>query len=177
MTEPATGQTRPPVLETERLVLRPLQPGDAALIAFYLRDARVARMTRSIPYPYPPGSAEGFVERVRAGRGDGAVWAMDHRGSTAGELVGVISLRDDGEIGYWVAAPFWSTGFATEAVDAVVAHARASGVPRLHATVFQDNPASAKVLTKAGFRYTGEAETYSAARDAKVAIWHYEQVF
>ena len=32
----------------------------------------------------------------------------------------------------------------------------------MFATVFQDNPASARVLTNAGFVYLGDAETYLA---------------
>ncbi len=37
------------------------------------------------------------------------------------------------------------------------------------ASVFQDNPGSARVLTNAGFDYLGDAEAYSVARGAKLA--------
>lgn len=169
-----------PRIETERLVLRPLRHADAGLMSLYCSDARVARMTRNIPHPMPPGSAEAYVERVMRGQASEMAWAIDHRASRdgeagEGELVGVVILKDKGEIGYWVGAPFWSTGFATEAVEAVVAQVFAERrFARLTAEVFQDNPASAKVLTKAGFRYVGEGEGWSVARDAKVAVWHYE---
>ena len=43
----------------------------------------------------------------------------------------------------------------------------------MFASVFQDNPASARVLTNAGFEYLGDAEAFSVARDAKVQTWTY----
>ena len=55
-----------PVLETDRCVLRPLRRSDMGLIEFYGSDARVARMTTSIPHPLPPGATEAFVARAMA---------------------------------------------------------------------------------------------------------------
>ena len=43
----------------------------------------------------------------------------------------------------------------------------------LFASVFQDNPASARVLTNCGFVYLGDAESWSVARGARVATWTY----
>ncbi len=162
-----------PELKTERLILRPLRAADARHIELYVSDKRVASMTTSIPHPYPPGSAESFIARTLSE--DEEIWAMEHVGSAAGELVGVITLRPNGEIGYWVGAPFWDTGFATEAVEAVVAYAFANQRDILRANVFQDNPASAKVLTKVGFSFIGEDESFSIARNGAVPVWVYEQ--
>ena len=47
------------------------------------------------------------------------------------------------------------------------------GNDALFGSVFQDNPASARVLTNAGFAYVGDAESFSVARNAKVATWTY----
>ena len=47
------------------------------------------------------------------------------------------------------------------------------GNETLFAEVFQDNPASARVLTNAGFTYIGEAEAHSVARGANVPTWTY----
>ena len=57
-----------PEIVTPRLRLRRLRPRDAGLVALYCSDRRVAWTTASIPHPYPPGAAEGFVERVLARR-------------------------------------------------------------------------------------------------------------
>ena len=163
----------PMIIETNRLTLRPLQGADAAMITLYLSDVRLARMTALVPHPYPPGSAASYITWANSPKVDGRVWAIGHRESD-GELVGMIHLRADGEIGYWVGAPFQQSGFATEAVEAIVSHAFDSGTDALHAQVFQDNPASAKVLSKAGFTYTGEGDGYSMARDAAVPQWNYD---
>ena len=47
-----------PEIVTPRLRLRRLRPRDAALIALYASDRRVAWATAVIPHPYPPGAAE-----------------------------------------------------------------------------------------------------------------------
>lgn len=164
------------LLETPRLLLRPVVLADTGLIRLYTQDAAVARMTGRIPHPLPPGATEAYVKRVVAGETpDETIWAITHKGSGADGLIGLISLRGaENELGYWLGAPFWSTGFATEAVEAVIGYAVSAGYSRLTASVFQDNPASARVLTKAGFHYTGEGpQSYSAARGAPVETWTY----
>src|SRR3546814_3092893 len=62
--------------------------------------------------------------------------------------------EDHLELGYWIARSYWGLGFATEAGKAVVRIARAMNLPRLQARHFLDNPASANVLRKIGFRPT-----------------------
>ena len=52
-------------------------------------------------------------------------------------------------------------------------HSHPRGDAAYFAAVFQDNPASARVLTNAGFEYLGDAEAYSVARDAMVRTWTY----
>ena len=52
-----------PVIEAARFVLRPLRRSDAGLIHMYASDERVARGTRSIPHPLPPGATDAFVAR------------------------------------------------------------------------------------------------------------------
>jgi len=164
-----------------RFVLRPVRRSDAGLFAMYAGDKRVADATRSIPHPLPPGAAEAFVTRAMAGKGGEDVWVMDGSANGLAEVLGVISLkrmdegkwaRDQSEIGYWVAPAFWNTGFASEAVRALV-EANPQKNSAIFAEVFQDNPGSARVLTNAGFVYLGDAETFSVARNARVPTWTY----
>ena len=167
----------PPVLFTERLVLRPLRRSDASLLALYAGKARVARMTSTIPHPYPPGAAAAFVERAATMR-TGAVWVIDGARAGLPEVVGTVEVRrpdaEGCEVGYWIAPPFWNDGLATEAVRAVLA-ADPFGCEATRAVVFQDNPASARVLEAAGFERTGEGETFSVARGEAVATWTYKR--
>ena len=165
-----------PLVQTERFDLRPLRQSDLGLLELYASDARVARMTTTIPHPLPPGAAQAFVDRVIAADRDEDAWAMDAAKSGGGELMGVISLsrmdRNQSEIGYWVAAQFWNTGLASDAVAALV-NANPMGNETIFASVFQDNPASARVLVNCGFEYIGDAEAFSVARNAKVPTWTY----
>jgi RimJ/RimL family protein N-acetyltransferase len=101
---------------------------------------------------------------------------MDGGDKDGGEVMGAISLmrldRNQSEVAYWVAPPFWNTHVASDAVQALVA-----GNPlendAMFASVFHDNPASAKVLINAGFAYLGDAETFCLARGATVPTWTY----
>lgn len=156
--------------------LRPMRKSDAGMIEFYAGDERVARMTRSIPHPLPPGAAEQFVTRAMSAPENETVWVMDAHKSGGPEVMGVISLkrmdRDQAEVGYWVAPSHWNTGVASAAVKALV-EANPLDSETLFASVFQENLASARVLTNSGFEYLGDAETFSVARNARVPTWTY----
>ena len=90
--------------------------------------------------------------------------------------MGLIALqrmdRNQSEVSYWTAPPFWNTGLASDAVRALV-EANPMGNATMFASVFQDNPASTRVLVNCGFDYIGDAEAFCVARCAKVATWTY----
>lgn len=176
-----TTQERIPLqalIETPRVDLRPLRRSDMGLIEMYAADKRVARMTTSIPHPMPPGMTEAFVTRAMAEDRVEDVWAMDGTREGGPEVMGLISLermdRNQSEVGYWVAPAFWNTGLASDAVRALV-DANPMDNDTMFASVFQDNPASARVLTNCGFAYIGDAESYSLARGAQVPTWTYSK--
>lgn len=164
------------IIETDRLTLRPARPSDAGLLSLYAGDRRVAEATRSIPHPLPPGATEAFIARATAVDRDEDVWVMDGSGAKLSEVLGVVSLkhidRGQSEVAYWVAPGMWNTGLASEAVQALIA-ANPHGNRTMFASVFQDNPASARVLTNAGFTYIGDAESYSVSRGATAPTWTY----
>ncbi len=164
-----------------RFVLRGLLRSDAGLIAHYSGEKRLAEATQSVPHPLPPGAAEAFVARAMSERAAGLHWVMDGQGSGLPEVLGVMSLKPmegqrgrggQSEVAYWVAPAFWNTGFASEAVRALIG-ANPLGDQTYFAEVFQDNPGSARVLTNAGFQYLGDAESFSVARGANVPTWTY----
>jgi len=176
MTLDATLSAGLPVLTGARLVLRPLQPSDEGLLEMHTSDRRVAEGTRSIPHPLPPGATAQFITRATAPIREEDVWVMDGAGHDRAAVLGLISLkpldRQQSQIGYWVAPAFWNAGFASEAVATLV-KANPHAARTLFAEVFQDNAASAHVLTNAGFDYLGDAEAYSVARRANVPTWTY----
>jgi RimJ/RimL family protein N-acetyltransferase len=165
-----------PRIETGRLCLRPVRRADQGLIELHASDRRVAEMTGSIPHPLPPGATDAYVTRQLSDERDEIVWVMDAEAAGLAEVVGVVGLRPLGrnqaEIGYWVAPIVWNTGLATEAVRALI-EANPLESAQVFGKVFQDNPASARVLTNAGFDYIGDAEAFCPARGAVLPQWTY----
>lgn len=163
-----------PTIETERLVLRAPRPSDAGLIAHYAGDVRVARMTASIPHPYPREAADAFVRRALECPNGKTTWTIEGHGLS--EVLGLLTLTPVGErrceIGFWIAPAFWNGGLASEAVTGLLRR-NPLGCEVMFATVFQDNPASARVLTGAGFAYIGDAEANCVARGGRVDTWTY----
>ena len=168
--------TDQPTIEAARFRLRPLRRSDTGLLELHGGDERVAKNTTSIPHPLPPGAVVAYIARALAPDRVEDVWVMDGAGAGLSELLGLISLermdREQSEIGYWVAPAFWNTGIASEAVETLVT-ANPHRARTLFGAVFQDNPVSARVLTRAGFEYIGDAEAFSVARAANVATWTY----
>ena len=143
-----------PVLHTERLTLRAPAPSDIKSIVRFAAERRVAENTLRIPHPYRPADAEQFLAAVNRQAGEATfVIARD------GEAIGIcgIDLRDGAaEIGYWLGAPFWGCGYATEAARALIDHAfGVLGHEALMAAARVSNPASRRVLEKCGFQWTG----------------------
>ena len=163
-------------IEAERFALRPVRRSDLGLLHMYAADARIATMTRSIPHPLPKEATEAFIDRAMSPERTEDVWVVDGSSAGHGEVLGTIGLkrmdRAQSEIGYWIAPAFWNTGLASEAVRALI-EANPNSDDAYFASVFQDNPASARVLTNAGFEYIGDAETFSVARGANLPTWTY----
>lgn len=165
-----------PIISAERFDLRPLRRSDVGLLDHYMGDARVATGTTSIPHPLPPGAAEAYVARAQSPDRVEDVWAIDGTRAGGAELMGVIGLtRIDAhkaEIAYWVGPAFWNAGYASEAVEALLA-ANPFGLTTVYGSVFQSNPQSARVLVRAGFDYIGDAEAFSVAQNRSVPTWTY----
>ena len=152
----------PPILTTERLVLRPMIPEDAPEVRKWAGDFEVADTALNIPHPYPKGLAEEWIATQGRAWRDGrqAVYAITARAD--GTLMGAIGLAGidarhrHAEIGYWLGRPFWNLGLATEAVRAVVEFAfETLDLERVFANHFVRNPASGRVLEKVGMTREG----------------------
>jgi len=151
-----------PRIETRRLALRAPEDRDAARIAALADDYEIAKMTSRMPHPYGVADAREFVARAAAQdpRRDNT-FLIEHEDEG---VVGCIGFFHDAdpvpEVGYWVGRPFWGRGFAGEALTGALDWARRSwGKRAVVAGHFEDNPASGRVLARAGFLYTGEVRT------------------
>jgi RimJ/RimL family protein N-acetyltransferase len=138
------------------LTIAPTGLEHAAAIQRLIVHPDVAATTR-IPHPYPDDGAVRFVEDIAVPkRVAGTQYAFVMLDD--GELVGHISLkhvdrvRGTAEVGYWVGRPYWGRGYASAAVQLIATFAfEKLGLHRLYAHVLAHNPASARVLEKAGF--------------------------
>ena len=150
-------------IKTDRLILRPIGDRDAQNISTLAGDIDIARMTSTIPYPYPVISADFFIMTNRENRRRGLCYNYAVTLRDNDQLMGVVGVFRRGEdtaleLGYWIGKPYWNQGYTTEACSAVLREAQQSlGVTRIIAGVFVDNPASLKVLRKLGFK---SLETY-----------------
>ena len=156
-------------IKTDRLTLRVPQDDDAEALARGLGVLDIARMTARVPHPYPVEAAEAWIELQRAGRqrGDEISFVIEEQGRLCGGIGVFRPAPEHGwEVGYWVEKSCWGRGIATEALTAIVDWAREElGADQLTAGYFTDNPASSRVLEKAGFEPTGcEESKFSLAR-------------
>jgi RimJ/RimL family protein N-acetyltransferase len=144
-----------PVLETKRLALRAPRLEDAKTVAALANDRRIAENTARIPHPYKLADAEGFISGVNKSGGE-AAFLITLRDDTIIGACGLMAQEQGPELGYWLGAPYWGNGYATEAMHAVIDYAFTDlGHEALQAGARVTNPASRRVLEKCGFQWTG----------------------
>jgi RimJ/RimL family protein N-acetyltransferase len=142
---------------TERLLLRPSWPEDAAELHQAIADEGVVRNLARAPWPYTADDAVHFATQEYDALYPAFLLMLRTHG--APRIIGACAIGNhDGsaELGYWIARPYWGLGFATEAGHAVTNIAKAIGHKKLIASHFTDNPASGNVLRKLGFQNTGK---------------------
>ncbi len=141
------------------LTIRSYRPDDAEALVRYANNRNVSRHLRDrFPHPYTPRAADGWLRHVAA-QDPETSFAI----ATAEELIGGIGLelgddvyRRSAEIGFWLGEPYWGRGIATAVVSAFTAWALEQfDLLRIWGCVFEDNPASARVLEKAGYTLEG----------------------
>jgi RimJ/RimL family protein N-acetyltransferase len=152
-------------------ILRDWQKADAPSIAKYANNRKIWMNLRdAFPHPYHLRDAEAFIARV-LDSDPITMFAL----ATPREAIGSIGLmvgkdvhRYTAEMGYWLAEPFWGRGIMTQAVIRLTAHALNDlKLQRVFALPYTTNPASARVLEKAGFQCEGVLRS-SVFKDKKV---------
>lgn len=162
-------------IRSERLFLRPGWPEDWEELLSRIADEQVVKNLAKAPWPYTADDARWFAGQDQDQRLPHFFVTLPTVSGPA-QLIGCIGLGEianehggEVELGYWFARDFWGRGFATEAARAVLSLARTLGHRRIVAGHFVDNPASGRVLRKAGFRPTGKVrQRFSLARGHEV---------
>jgi RimJ/RimL family protein N-acetyltransferase len=164
------------IIETERLVLRPLRPDDLDWLTAALNNFNISQNTARIPFPYVRKNAEDFLAitqklapgtlRLSITRKDGEDRVCGGIGYENGEKV---------ELGYWLAEAEWGKGYGGEAALAVTDHAfEVAGHERLAASYRIGNEASRRILERLGFKFVQEKLEFSKSVGAEVPVMHVE---
>jgi RimJ/RimL family protein N-acetyltransferase len=140
--------------------LRHYRMSDRDTLLRIANDGEVARnLTDRFPHPYTEDDATRWLATCEAEGEPTRNFAVEIGGALAGG--GGVEIREgeragSAEIGYWLGRAYWGRGVATATARALSVYAfETFGLIRLEASVFGWNPASARVLEKAGFQLEG----------------------
>lgn len=150
-------------LHTPRLTLRQIRPDDARDLFAWMGDPEVCRWERWTPHESADYS-RGYIMAVY--RYDDIrfyYWGIELDGRLIGSIcvVNVDDFDEKAVMGYCLAREYWSRGYTTEAAREVLRFMfQEVGINRVEASHSINNPASGRVLEKAGFRPEGLAKEY-----------------
>jgi [ribosomal protein S5]-alanine N-acetyltransferase len=160
-----------PDLDFPGVRLRPWRLDDVESLARHANNRKVWLNVRDhFPHPYTPAHAREWIEQV-APVEPVSQFAIEVDGEAAGG-VGITPQQDvdrfSAELGYWLGEAHWGRGIMTAVVRSMSEHAFAAfHLHRIYAGVFEWNPASRRVLEKAGFTLEGRLRR-AAFKDGKL---------
>lgn len=141
------------------IAVRRFRAGDGPDLVRHANSAAVARNLRdAFPHPYTDHDAAAWLVRANDDEAERsfAITAAD-------AVIGGIGLKREfdvnrltNEVGYWLGEAWWGRGIATASLQAVSTWAFAElDIVRIWGGVYSSNPASCRVLEKAGYVYEG----------------------
>ena len=154
------------VITTDRLYLRPFDLSDAECVSRLCNNFTVHKSTLSLPYPYPIESALNWIPLHKEWFENDKRYEFAITDRVSGVLYGCIGLNNDknhknGEVGYWVGEEYWGNGYATEALQAIIRFAFLyKGYHKMYSRHFESNPASGRVMVKAGMKYESKQKDH-----------------
>lgn len=168
---PDTAFIHFPVLTTDRLVLRQIQPRDAEAFFAILSDEEAMQFYGHEPHRSLDDSRQ-LIERTQAryAQRENLRWGITFKGDD--RLIGSCGLRgfDAGfhhaEIGYELHRSCWGQGVMAEAAAAILTYGFTElGLHRVEAVIDEANARSKALLLKLGFSYEGRLRERYHFRD------------
>lgn len=151
------------ILVNDQVHLSEFRSSDKNALVEFLNDRDIYERTLRIPFPYTDADADtwlGLVVKITKEHGRPVHWAI--RGVKECLIGGCgfdgvqLAKPHRGELGYWLARPYWGRGIMTAVVRRICQMAfEEFGLEKITAHVFPHNPASARVLEKCGFEQEG----------------------
>lgn len=146
-------------LELKQAIIREFRPDDVRSIAHNANNREIWMNQRdSFPHPYSETDAQEWLDLVTS-INPCTHFALEVDGLAVGGIG--LKLQDDihrrsAELGYWLGKDYWGRGIATEAVKSLTEYSFSHfDLCRIYALIFAWNPASVKVVEKAGFTLEG----------------------
>jgi ribosomal-protein-alanine N-acetyltransferase len=158
-------------LETERLMIRPVQETDAGVTAPLVTPS-ISRWTATWP---PSISVEGVLDRIKSAIeaqrvGQGIALAIIRK--CDGALMGWVGLHRNRldpktwSFGYWLGESFHGKGYMSEAMGAIIRHAWSQfDIEVIEALAQPENGASIAILQKQGMHFAGERTDFAPVRN------------
>jgi RimJ/RimL family protein N-acetyltransferase len=149
----------------DRITLRRWAPTDAHSLVRLADNRKIwINLKDRFPHPYTRADADGWIAHCAAEAGSPTQFAIDLDGLAIGGI-GIERLNDvyrlTADIGYWLGEPYWGKGIATAALIEMTRYAFAEfPFERIQALVFEWNPASRRVLEKAGYALEAQLARY-----------------
>jgi RimJ/RimL family protein N-acetyltransferase len=166
-----------PILETRRLILRPLELADAEQVQKIFPHWEIVRyLGKVVPWPYPPDGAYTFYRDVALPameRGEAWHWTMRLK-TTADQIIGSITLRkgDAKNRGFWLGLPWQGQGLMSEASDAVTDYwFEVLRMPVMRVPKAVANAASCRISEKQGMRLVGTEDRDYVSGRLPSEIW------
>ena len=141
---------------SNRLIIRAWQPGDEPYLALHANNKMIWKYLMDyFPYPYTFDDACNWV-KINQGMEKSTNFAMVFDGEVVGSI-GIIPGNDvhkkSAAVGYWLGQEYWNQGITSLAINWMVEYTfKEFDFNRIWASVFSNNPASMRVLQKAGFK-------------------------
>jgi [ribosomal protein S5]-alanine N-acetyltransferase len=168
-----------PMVETERLILRPVQLDDAKDMYEYCSDDDVIKylwFEKHDSVEYSQYIIEKlFLNRKDVGIPEAYAIVVKENNKMIGTIdVNQVHFNDVGVIGYVIHKDYWGKGFVTEALETLILVLfNYCGFYRLEINHCVDNVGSAKVIDKAGFIQEGRFRRRKKERDGHRADYVY----
>jgi RimJ/RimL family protein N-acetyltransferase len=158
-------------IKLEKCELRSFREGDAETLALHANNRNIwINLRDAFPHPYTEEHASEFIRTSLEALPESHFAIV-----VDGKPVGAIGFRlhkdverVSAEVGYWLSESLWGRGIATEALIAMTKFAvEKYGLTRIYAMPYEWNPASMRVLEKAGYKLEVRMNR-SAVKDGKI---------
>ena len=167
-------RTRKEQLSSSRLILKPIEENDKFDFLEIVKDSLVKK-SYMLPDFTSKEEEDKFFNRIAdlSRKKERFVYGIYSTNKIIGFLNEVTSENDEIEVGYFIASKEWNKGYATEALKVAIEELFAMGYKRVVAGHFEDNPASGRVMQKAGMKLI-EKEEIINYRNAEHRCLYYQ---